>query len=78
MFENYSIPKEFIPSDPRFGSGPSKIPVEFLDALRETGTELLGTSHRKPAVKNLVKEVQDGLRKYFILPDDYSIVLGNG
>lgn len=78
MFENYEIPKEFIPSDPRFGSGPSKIPTEFIDSLRETGVHLLGTSHRKPAVKNLVKEVQDGLRKYFQLPDDYSVVLGNG
>ncbi len=78
MFENYQIPKELIPSDPRFGSGPSLIPVEFLDALRATGDQLLGTSHRKPAVKNLVKEVQDGLRKYFQIPDDFSIVVGNG
>ncbi len=78
MFENYQIPKELIPSDPRFGSGPSLIPVEFIDRLRETGVHLLGTSHRKPAVKNVVKEVQEGLRKYFQLPDDYSIVLGNG
>jgi phosphoserine aminotransferase len=78
MFENYEIPKELIPSDPRFGSGPSLIPTAFIDALRETGDQLLGTSHRKPAVKNLVKDVQDGLRKYFNVPDDYTIVLGNG
>jgi len=78
MFENYNVPKELTPSDPRFGCGPSLIPVEFVKALAETGTELLGTSHRKPAVKNLVKEVQDGLRKYFNLPEDYSVVLGNG
>jgi hypothetical protein len=55
MFENYTVPKELIPSDPRFGCGPSLIPVEFVQALAATGTELLGTSHRKPAVKNLVK-----------------------
>ncbi len=78
MFENYKIPKELIPSDPRFGSGPSLIPTDVMKALGETGVHLLGTSHRKPAVKNLVKEVQDGLRKYFQLPEDYSIVLGNG
>lgn len=78
MFENYQIPKDLIPSDPRFGSGPSLVPTSFVDALRETGNQLLGTSHRKPAVKNLVKEVQDGLRKYFNLPDDYTVVLGNG
>src|SRR5690606_26469458 len=35
-------------------------------------------SHRKPAIKNLVKEVQDGLRRYFKIPEDYSVVLGNG
>lgn len=78
MFENYQIPKELIPSDPRFGSGPSLIPAEVMKALADTGMTLLGTSHRKPAVKNLVKEVQEGMRKYFQLPDDYSIVLGNG
>ncbi len=78
MFENYEVPKELIPSDPRFGSGPSKIPSEFVKSLLATGHELLGTSHRKPAVKNLVKEVQEGLRKYFNLPEDYSVVLGNG
>ena len=70
MFENYNVPKELKPSDPRFGCGPSLIPVEFLKSLAETGTELLGTSHRKPAVKNLVKEVREGLMEYFNLPED--------
>lgn len=78
MFENIEIPKELIPSDPRFGVGPSLIPTEAVENLLKTGTSLLGTSHRKPAVKNLVKEVQEGLRKYFNLPADYEIVLGNG
>ena len=78
MFENYQIPEQYIPSDPRFGSGPSLIPISFIDALRDTGVHLLGTSHRKPAVKNLVKSVQEGLRKYFEIPDDYSVVVGNG
>ena len=78
MFENYQIPSELIPSDPRFGSGPSLVPVQYLKALAETGVNLIGTSHRKPAVKNLVKEVQEGLAKYFNLPSDYSVVLGNG
>jgi len=73
-----SFPQELIPSDPRFGSGPSLIPVNYVEKLAETKCELLGTSHRKPAVKNLVKEVQDGLRKYFNVPDDFSVVVGNG
>lgn len=78
MFENVQLDSQLKPSDPRFGSGPSLVPVEFVESLAKTGTELLGTSHRKPAIKNLVKEVQDGLRKYFDVPKDYSIVLGNG
>ena len=78
MFENYKTPKELIPSDPRFGCGPSLIPVDFLEKLAATGPNLLGTSHRKPAVKNLVKEVQEGLTKFFNVPSDYLVVLGNG
>lgn len=78
MFENITIADELIPSDPRFGVGPALIPVEFLESLAKTGNKLLGTSHRKPAVKNLVKEMQDGIRTYFKLPADYEIVIGNG
>ena len=78
MFENFSCPKELIPSDPRFGSGPSLVPLEYVDSLRECGVHLIGTSHRKPAIKNLVKEVQDGIRSLLSVPEDYSVVLGNG
>jgi phosphoserine aminotransferase len=78
MFENFKIPQELLPSDPRFGVGPSLIPVEAVDNLAKTGQKLLGTSHRKMPVRDLVKEVQDGLRTYFKLPDDYEIILGNG
>ena len=78
MFENYKVPKELMPSDPRLGVGPSLIPVEYIENLAKTGTELLGTSHRKPAVKNLVKEVQEGIAKYFNIPEGYEVVLGNG
>lgn len=78
MFENLKIPNNLIPSDPRFGSGPSLIPVEFLESLKETGMHYLGTSHRKDGVKSVVKELQDGLRSYFDIPKDYEVVLGNG
>jgi phosphoserine aminotransferase len=78
MFENFNVPQELRPSDPRFGSGPSLVPVEFMKRLAETGTELLGTSHRKPAVKNVVKEMQEGLREFFNIPADYEVVIGNG
>ncbi len=78
MFENLNLDESLRPSDPRFGSGPSLVPVEFMRSLAETGVELLGTSHRKPVVKNLVKQMQEGVRKYFKVPEDYSVVLGNG
>lgn len=78
MFENLKVPKELIPSDPRFGVGPSLIPIDFIQSLLDTGTELLGTSHRKPSVVSLVKEMQQGFRDYFNLPKDYEVVIGNG
>jgi hypothetical protein len=71
MFENFVVPKDLMPSDPRFGVGPSLIPVESVENLAKTGNSLLGTSHRKLAVRNLVKEVQDGLRNYFHLPKNF-------
>jgi len=78
MFETFKVPSELMPSDPRFGVGPSLVPVEALENLAKTGTNLIGRSHRKDEVKNLVKELQNGIRKYFNLPDDYEILLGNG
>ena len=42
------------------------------------GPRLLGTSHRQPPVKNLVKSVRQGLSDLFGLPDGWEIVLGNG
>ncbi len=78
MFETFKAPKELIPSDPRFGVGPSLIPSEAVENLAKSGHKYLGTSHRKTSVRDLVKEVQDGIRTYFKLPSDYEVVLGNG
>lgn len=78
MFEKFQVPANLIPSDPRFGSGPSLIPLKYVENLLKTGTHLLGTSHRKSPIKNLVKEIQEGLVKYFNLPEGHHVVLGNG
>jgi phosphoserine aminotransferase len=78
MFNDFEVPNNLIPTDPRFGVGPSLIPTKYIEEMARTGSELLGTSHRKPAVINLVKELQDGFRKYFNLPKDFEIVIGNG
>jgi phosphoserine aminotransferase len=78
MFDQFRVPADLMPSDPRFGVGPSLIPVTAMEKLARTGHELLGTSHRKEAVRQVVKEMQEGLRSYFRLPADYEIVIGNG
>lgn len=78
MFEHFKVPQDLRPSDPRFGVGPSLIPVEHLQRLAQTGQTLLGTSHRREVVRQLVGEVQRGLKEYFSLPSDYEVVMGNG
>jgi phosphoserine aminotransferase len=72
------IPADIKPADGRFGSGPSKVRTQALDALAATGTSLLGTSHRQAPVKNLVGKVREGVKQLFSLPDGYEVVLGNG
>jgi len=72
------IPAELLPADGRFGCGPSKVRPEALHALATDGAALMGTSHRQAPVKNLVREVREGLAALFDLPDGYEVVLGNG
>ncbi len=72
------IPAEFIPTDGRFGCGPSRLRNEQISAFATAGSKLMGTSHRQAPVKNLVKSVQEGLLELFHNPAGYEIVLGNG
>src|SRR4051812_28243066 len=72
------IPAELLPADGRFGCGPSKVRPEALQALATDGAALMGTSHRQAPVKNLVRQVREGLANLFDLPDGYEVVLGNG
>ena len=58
--------------------GPSKVRDEQIQALVAAQGTILGTSHRKPAVKNLVGGVRAKLTDLFQLPDGWEIVLGNG
>lgn len=73
-----NIPSSMKPEDGRFGSGPSKIRPEQVDALERGGKTLLGTSHRQTPVKSLVASIREGLGSFFSLPDGYEIALGNG
>jgi phosphoserine aminotransferase len=72
------IPAALKPSDGRFGSGPSRLRPQQLEALAASGARYMGTSHRQKAVKSLVARVREGLRELFSLPDGYEIALGNG
>ena len=78
MTDGISIPDDLKPADGRFGAGPSKIQPSHLDALAATGDSLMGTSHRQAPVRAVVKRMQDGLARFFDLPDGYEVVLGNG
>ena len=72
-----TLPSDLLPADSRFGCGPSKVRPAQLDAIAR-GANIIGTSHRQPAVKNLVGEVREGLSSLFNLPEGYEIVLSLG
>jgi phosphoserine aminotransferase len=72
------IPSQLLPIDGRFGCGPSRLRPEQVAAFGSIGTSLMGTSHRKAPIKNLVAEVQNGLLELFRAPAGYEIALGNG
>jgi phosphoserine aminotransferase len=71
------IPADLLPADGRFGCGPSKVRPEALARLAEAN-QVMGTSHRKSAVKDVVGHVRTGLAELFSLPDGYEVALGNG
>jgi phosphoserine aminotransferase len=75
---NVALPADLLPSDGRFGCGPSKVRAEQVLALAGPGASILGTSHRQAPVKNVVGSVREGLAELFRLPDGYEIVLANG
>jgi phosphoserine aminotransferase len=72
------IPQDLLPADGRFGSGPSKVRPEAVQALADVAGSWMGTSHRQKPVKDVVASVRRGLGELFSLPDSYEVVLGNG
>jgi len=72
-----TLPPELLPTDGRFGCGPSKIRAEQLEHLNSNAA-MLGTSHRQSPVKHMVARVRTGLSDLFSLPDGYEVILGNG
>ncbi|CAB0597708.1 phosphoserine transaminase [Corynebacterium diphtheriae] len=78
MSEYPTLPSTLIPADPRFGCGPSKVRPAQLNAIVNAGADVIGTSHRQPAVKSIVGSIREGLSSLFSLPDGYEIVLSLG
>ncbi len=73
-----TIPSDLLPLDGRFGSGPARVRSSFIDDLALTGASFLGTSHRRPTVRNIVTDIQNGLIDMYSLPDGHEIILGLG
>ena len=64
------IPRDLLPSDPRFGCGPSRIRREVVASLSEPGS-VMGTSHRQPPVRHMVAAIREELTELYNLPADY-------
>jgi phosphoserine aminotransferase len=73
-----AIPADLLPADGRFGSGPSKVRPEQVEALAAAGRDYLGTSHRQARVRFEVGALRNGLAELFALPDGYEVLLSNG
>jgi phosphoserine aminotransferase len=76
MVTSIVIPDNLRPKDGRFGSGPTKVRSEQVAAL--AAAPELGTSHRQPPVKAVVRRVRSGLAELFSLPNGFVVALGNG
>jgi phosphoserine aminotransferase len=72
------LPDHLLPTDGRFGSGPSKVRPDQLEAVLAAGRTVVGTSHRQPPVKHLVGQLRAGLTELFDLPEGWEVVLGSG
>lgn len=75
---DHKLPPELLPSDGRFGSGPSKVRDAAVTALAGIAHNYLGTSHRQNTVRSVVGDVRRGLADLFSLPDGYEVLLGIG
>lgn len=74
---NIEIPASLLPSDGRFGAGPSRPRASLSKSLGTVGN-VIGTSHRQAPVKALVHRIREGLAELFTAPAGYEVILGNG
>lgn len=76
--QDLRLPPELIPSDGRFGSGPSKVRQDAVEELAKAAPTYLGTSHRRPGVREVVARIRAGLATMYSLPGDYEVIVGLG
>jgi phosphoserine aminotransferase len=72
------LPPQLVPADGRFGSGPSKVRQQAVEALSAVAPTYLGTSHRRDGVRSIVARARAGIAELFGLPAGYEVLLGNG
>ena len=73
-----TLPSNLLPADGRFGCGPSKVRPGQIEAITRGASSVIGTSHRQPAVKDVIGEIREGMSTLFNLPEGYEIVLSLG
>jgi phosphoserine aminotransferase len=73
-----SIPAHLLPSDGRFGCGPSRVPDEALAELTRLGRSVMGTSHRQAPVRDEVGRLRTGIAALFGLPAGYEVLVTVG
>jgi phosphoserine aminotransferase len=72
------IPADLLPSDGRFGCGPSRVPDEAMAELTRLGRSVMGTSHRQAPVRSEVGALRAGIAALFDLPDGYEVLVTVG
>ena len=78
MSTHLTIPPHLLPHDGRFGSGPSKVRAQQVQAIVDANPSVLGTSHRQAPVRGLVGDVRRMLAELYQLPEGYEVLLSNG
>jgi phosphoserine aminotransferase len=60
------LPDDLIPSDGRFGSGPSKVRDVAVAHLADAAPTFLGTSHRRDTVRAVVRAIREAILQIII------------
>ena len=73
-----TIPADLLPSDGRFGSGPSKVRPAQVERSPRSAARCSARRTARRRSRTWSARVREGLRSLFDLPEGYEVVLGNG